>query len=343
MLGFFRQKEGPIGIDLGSSSIKMMQLNANDGTLRLTAAAYADVPVELRNEPRKLHEWQVRTIKQLLAEKPFKGRRASTCLPNRDVVVQHLRLAKMSPEQLNHSVGQLALERLPFDAENALLRHIVAGEIYQAANPMTEVILLAAANDAVEQHLDLIERLRIDIDSVNVELCAMLSSFAFVLHDKQHANDATMFVDLGHTTTKVVIAHGPHVAFSRPINIAGKDAFPPNGDKSNTKNILEQLCNELKRCVHYHDIAFANRSVSRIVLIGGMARNHKLGLYVAKQLGLPAHVGDPVLRINETTRIGPHSDLESELFYSDWTIAFGLALSGMWTARNKFNKTRMTA
>jgi len=100
MFSLLRKKVFPIGIDLGSSRLKMLQLAQNDGELALGAAGYRDVPQELRQDTGGLQEWYTRTIKELLSEKPFKGRKAVMCLPSRDMLIQHVRVAKMEDEQL---------------------------------------------------------------------------------------------------------------------------------------------------------------------------------------------------------------------------------------------------
>ncbi|HPY77965.1 MAG TPA: hypothetical protein PLQ45_09000, partial [Anaerohalosphaeraceae bacterium] len=65
MLRFLRNKVYPIGIDLGSSSLKMVQLRTTESGLGLVAAGKRDVPHDIQEEPAQLQEWYIRNIKEL--------------------------------------------------------------------------------------------------------------------------------------------------------------------------------------------------------------------------------------------------------------------------------------
>jgi len=66
MFTLLRKKVYPIGIDLGSSRLKMIQLCQDDAELGLLAAAYRDVPPELRQDVAGKQDWYAKTIKELL-------------------------------------------------------------------------------------------------------------------------------------------------------------------------------------------------------------------------------------------------------------------------------------
>jgi Tfp pilus assembly PilM family ATPase len=76
-----RNKAYPIGIDLGSASLKMVQLTEMEGGLGIVAAAKEDVPGYVQGHATALQEWYAKTIKEILVKKPFKGQMAVTCLP----------------------------------------------------------------------------------------------------------------------------------------------------------------------------------------------------------------------------------------------------------------------
>jgi hypothetical protein len=59
-----------------------------------------------------------------------------------------------------------------------------------------------------------------------------------------------------------------------------------------------------------------------------LAKNKRFCQKVARNLGLPAQLGDPLARIDPKTRTGRHSDLETGEAHSDWAVAFGLSLGG---------------
>jgi len=91
---------------------------------------------------------------------------------------------------------------------------------------------------------------------------------------------------------------------------------------------LRSLCEELRSCVRYHDLLFDGQRVEKVIFVGGQAKNTVLCQQVARGLGLPAHLGDPVARVAAETRTGKHSDLESGERHCEWAVAFGLSLGG---------------
>lgn len=400
MLGFLRQKVYPIGVDLGSSSVKLVQLSGAGKGLGLIAAAQAEVPYALRKDPSALQEWYVETVRELLSSKPFKGTRVVTCLSARELLVQHLRLAKMDEEQLVKALPWEAQGKVPFDIHRARLRHIIAGEVYEGSETKQEVILLAASHNVVEQHLSFIERAKMQIDSINVEPCALINCFSHLLDKQNEVSGGVMFIDLGYSCTKVVITHGLDIVFCRTIGIAAKHmvqsicdiqgvsyeqavlsqqnlvsedlaqamtlSHPNPSSSSGSSNpaiyssietegmekkvssggtttltesqenpdvasviapTLRSMFEELRSCVRYHDLMFTGQPVTKVIFVGGQAKHTVLCQQVARGLGLPAHLGDPVARVSPETRTGRHSDLESDERHCEWAVAFGLSLS----------------
>ena len=374
MLKLFRKKVYPIGIDLGSHSLKIIQVTESEGGLQLIAAAKAVVPPEIRNDPLGLQRWYIANIKELLAVKPFKGKKVVSCLPARTMLIQHLRLPKMEKEQLKKSLPWEAQEKLPFDTTGALLRHITAGEVYEGDETMLEVILLAASRNVVQQHLHLIEQTKIEIDSVSVEACALVSSFAHLQKRAEQGDRAIMLVDLGHSCTKVVVAHNSKMAFCRTVGPWAKEGsgqepvsnkkemvvnsgsggsalavetatatmteeMSENGAVANKADshagtVLTRLATEIRSCIRYHDIMFDTNTISRIIFVGGQAKDKQLCQRLAQELRLPAQLGDPLARIEAGSRIGRHSDLDAEQINSDWAVAFGLCLGETVTSYN---------
>ncbi|MBN2377921.1 MAG: pilus assembly protein PilM [Sedimentisphaerales bacterium] len=219
MLGLLRQKVHPIGVDLGAGSLKMLQLSGSRERLSLLAAAQMEVPVEIHGNPPAFQEWYIETVRELLATRKFKGNRVISCLPAREMLVQHMRMAKMEEKHLEKTLPFEAQGKVPFDIHRARLRHVIAGEVYDGSETKLEIILMAASSAVVNQHLNFLERSRLEIVSIGVEPCALVNCFKHLL-DRDEANKSgTMFLDLGYSVTKVVITHGPSMVFCRTLGI----------------------------------------------------------------------------------------------------------------------------
>ncbi|MCF7957882.1 MAG: hypothetical protein K9M57_05470, partial [Phycisphaerae bacterium] len=91
--------------------------------------------------------------------------------------------------------------------------------------------------------------------------------------------------------------------------------------------ILEQLGDEINSCVRYHDILFPSHQVGKIIFIGGQANNVALCQKVAFRIGLPAQIGDPLVRVDTNGKPNACRDLNLNELNSDWAIAFGLSMN----------------
>ena len=79
MLGFvqtwFKPGANPIGVDFGSDSLRLAQVERIDGEYRLVAAASADVPPHIRHDPSARLNFFAETTRELLVQGNFRGRR----------------------------------------------------------------------------------------------------------------------------------------------------------------------------------------------------------------------------------------------------------------------------
>ncbi len=225
MLGFvsnwFAQPANPIGVDFGTQSLKMAQVSVENGEPRLIAAARADVPSNVRNDPQARLSFFVQTVRDLLAQGNFRGRQAVLALPASSMHIQHLRLPRMDDEATRKALPWEARGKLPIDPSQALLRHLIAGEIYHEQDPRNEVILMAAARDTVNQFLDAANRARLTVIGMSVEPLAIVHCFGHIYRRKNDAEIISCFIDLGASATRAIIARGSQVMFARVIPVGG--------------------------------------------------------------------------------------------------------------------------
>ncbi len=222
-MGFnwFGSRINPIGVDFGSDSIKLVQVEPKDNQLRLVAAASADVPEAAWTSPDAYEEFAVEALKKMTHEFGFRGRQIHTCLPARNMHVLHLQMAKLTPEELKKALPFEARGKLPFDPGRAVLRHIIAGEVYHQQETKTEVILMAASRDSVERQLRIIGRAKMETAAMHMEPMALVECFSHLFRRATDGELSTMFVDIGASATHVIITHGRSVVFTKYINVAG--------------------------------------------------------------------------------------------------------------------------
>jgi type IV pilus assembly protein PilM len=425
MLGFvqnwFAPKCNPIGVDFGSDCLRLAQVQrvtdaAGASEFRLVAAASADVPSHVRAHSAARLEFFVDTCRDLLSQGGFSARQAVLALPAASMFIQHLRLPRLDDTETAKALTWEASGKLPIDPSAALMRHLIAGEIYQDQEPRNEVILMAAAKELVNQFLAAAARAKLDVIGMNVEPKAVLDCFTQVYRRKTDAEMTTCYVDIGLVATRAVIARGGQILFARSIPVGGEHfnravaaAMSVSGDEAkmlriklaNAQPALDEqrakravpseppaaerrsddggfalleaglardkmtrdnetvvatapcppvllsacpeegeaarvehattatrakLVEELDLCRRYYEATFPNKPVDRLVFIGGEARQRGLCQYIARELGLAAQVGDPLVRMGRTSDVGIESGIDRRQPQPAWAVAIGLSM-----------------
>jgi len=220
VLSWFASKLSPIAVDIGTETIKLLQVEPRENQFRLSAAASEVIPEEVRGKHADREAFISDALRKLLNE-GFRGKQVVTCLPASVMALQHLRMAKMNAEELAKALPFEAAGKLPFDANRAVLKHAISCEVYQGADVKQEVILMAAPRDAVDRHLNLLSKQKLEVVGIHVEPNALVECFAHIFRRKGDENICTMFIDIGAGATHVVIAHGKNMVFAKHVQVGG--------------------------------------------------------------------------------------------------------------------------
>ena len=237
---------GPIGIDLGTETLKLAQASAaGKGPGReLVAAASAPVPPNARGEFRARVAFFQQAIPKLLADGAFRGRRALIALPSSCMHVYRLRVPAMDEQRLHGTIAFELQGKLPIDPARAMMRHVIAGEAYENDEPVDEVIVMAAERSLMEQLLGAAARAKLDVIGVTAEPQATLDCFASAYAGTPLAGATRLYVDIGVRATRAYIARGPQLLFARVI-ATGADDFAQA--VASALNVTPGAARELRR------------------------------------------------------------------------------------------------
>jgi type IV pilus assembly protein PilM len=228
MLGFVRNwfspKAAPIGIDLGTDTLRLAQCIHDGRDWQLHAAACTDIPASVRTSTQTLNDYLSQTLRALVAEGNFAGRDCVISVPSTSVYLQHLRLPRLDDAELKKALPWEVKDKLPIDSAHAVLRHVIAGDVQVNNEPRQEVIVMATPKSAVSQMLYIAGRARLNVQAVNVEARAIVDCFSHVYRRKIDADLTVAYIDLGCLSTRVTIARAGQIMFARSIAIGG-DTF----------------------------------------------------------------------------------------------------------------------
>jgi type IV pilus assembly protein PilM len=217
---WFGPRGNPIGVDFGSETLRLAQVQQVGAEWRLAAAAMADVPPQVRRDPVARINFFIESIREMLATGQFRGRQAVLGLPSASMFFQHLRLPKMDDEALTKALPWEVRGKLPIDPSHAVMRHLIAGDVYHDQEPKNEVIVMAASRDLVDQFLAMAARARLQVVGMDVEPKALIDGFPHLQRNK-NGETTNFYVDIGASGSRAIITRGQRVLFARSIPIGG--------------------------------------------------------------------------------------------------------------------------
>ena len=213
---FSPRRLSPIGIDIGTRSIKAAQLEIGRERSRVVALAQHVLPMNLESPADRAEA--VRTgLGNLQRLSVFKGRDVVLSLNTNQLFVQNVRVPRLPDEELNKVVRWEAEERLPEDFGEAEVRHLIAGDIRAPASSgegseiRREVIVLACRRKEIQEAIALFESLRLRPRAIDVSALAMARTCQTILRRKADEQSAFLFVDLGAGMSTAVVARGHEI------------------------------------------------------------------------------------------------------------------------------------
>lgn len=348
MIARLRQNRcGPIGIDIGSRSVKLAQFSA-DGTRLIEASRWDLPPVSETVSDSEIDEQIVESLGRAREGRGFRGNDAVLCLNHRHLFLQNIRVSKSAQVSLDRTVQQEAAGRIPFPVADAEIRYIEAADIRQGDAVMREVILMACHRPVLDRLLRVVERAKFRPVAVDVEPASLVRTYTSQFRREEDREVRTMYVHVGFEATLVVIAQGDELLFVKYIELGGKQFDEAvsrklkmplldsaslrrnNGDRRSdrqdpeiTRSVadamrpaVERLASELSMCVRYHSVTFRGRPLERFVLGGGEASEPLLES-LTKRVGVTGELSDPFRMYARAGKPGRTSH---------WDIAAGLAL-----------------
>lgn len=352
------KKSLPIGLDIGTSRLKLAQLRHVGQETQLLAAAAVPVP----GEPGCVNlDRLADDLRGALRGTPFHGRSCVLSLPARETFVHHVRVPCLAPAETNNAVLAELRGKLPFPLPEAVVRTIRAGEVRDDNEMRQEMIAVAASRVALDRYVALAAAAKLEVVCVNIEACAIVECYARLFRRASDAGRTILFLDIGAASTQVVLSHGSSIVFARNLAIGGRqlDAAAAEGLKVPVEQAhslrldlqksagqgpgqdelyhylggpIEMLAGELTQCLRYYESVFRNQAVERVIFVGGQAHDKRLCQTLAQRLNLPAQVGDPLLRVQLVEGAGLSCGVDRRTPSPDWSVAIGLSLGAALAA-----------
>ncbi len=243
-----RQAKSVIGIDLGTSAVKAVELSLEGGRPVLTGFGRVEVQPEGGQEG---------ALQELLASGAFKSQRVSLGVSGQSTVVRYLEMVRMSEPELRQAIPFELPNQLPFEVDDVVY-DCQALDLGSAGseNPETEgahqdtmtVLLAACRRDLIEERLNWIQNKGLTPVGINLELFALANAWELAGpapitpqgeseegDEKSYNNEAeegvgsstgertVALVDVGSGRASINVLVDGETCFSREIPIGGMD------------------------------------------------------------------------------------------------------------------------
>ncbi len=362
MIRFALNKNGPIALDIGSNSIKMLQFARSRGNIHLAAIDTIQCKFDMKAEPKKCRAFIVESIQEMLRRGSFTGTKVVSCLPNDSVKIKSIRLDPTDSEKIEGLVQEELAERFNFDSAKDEIRYIIAGKVYNGSELKNEVIFFATDRSTLEKHISIIEESGLTPDAIDPVPCALLRSFQRSMRRQDDQNVVRSFIDIGNFYTTVIIGSCNQIYFIKQIPSGGKQLNESVSSKlgigieeamllrskiqhSNTESLhkttiqavadamnhcIEELASEISLCFKYCAVTFRGNQPLEAILTGGEAYEEIFINALKTYLNIDVKMALPFqgIELGNTSFV---TDEESPL--CEWAVAAGLGLKN-WHVNN---------
>ena len=217
-----RRHIGPIGLDIGHDSIKMLQLSGDGQRLSVHRMQKRRRPAS--NDELNERQDLILTIRQMLEEGDFQGRRAALCVSNDKLKVTSVRLSEPDVMKTAAHVYKEAAFRFGLDPGRDSIQYIPAGTVRQGDQIRQEVILFATDRQATEDGLAVLDALGLTAVGLEPVPCALARGFDRTLRRDEDRSETLIFLDVGSRFTTVVFSRRGEICFVKVVPV-GMERF----------------------------------------------------------------------------------------------------------------------
>jgi type IV pilus assembly protein PilM len=314
-----------VGLDIGSSSVKLMELERDPKSdrYRLVCFGMEPLPPEAIVDGAVMNtNAVVDTIRQLISKHRVKTKEAVVSVSGNSVIIKRINLPAMTMEELEESIHWEAEQYIPFDINDVNIDVQILDNASDDPGQM-EVLLVAARKELVNEYQSLIQQAGLRPVVVDVDAFAVANMFELA-YDIEPSSIALVNVGASNVNIHVVkegvsmftrdIGMGGRQfteEIQRTLNISYEDAElmkvgdPEKDDRAvvpeEIENVMvsvgESLATEIQRSLDFYLSTAADGGLSRIYLSGGAARTPGLARAISRHTSLPCEVVDPFRRI----------------------------------------------
>ena len=317
-----------IGLDIGSSAIKLVQLKEVKGRYVLQKCGVKPLEPEVIVDGTVMDEGRVVVaIRELMTEQGIKNKHAAISISGHAVIVKKISLPPMPDNELAEQVKLAAEQYIPFDINEVNLDfHVLNGaESSDDGDGQMSILLVAAKKDKVNELCELVKTAGLSPSVMDVD--------AFAIQNMHEVNypvtkgDVTTIVNIGASVMNVNIVQSGASLFTRDIPLGGnryteaiqrelgmsfeeaeevkKSERPSGSHEEVIRSVMESLnaevASEIGRTIDYYKSTTGDGDVERLLLCGGGAKASGLLAQLRDRMRVKVELANPFQEIDCTS------------------------------------------
>ena len=217
----FRRAKSLVGLDIGSSSVKAIELKPAGKGYRVSAIGVESVPPDSIVDGAIIDGGAVAdAVRRLFANKKFKAKDVVASLSGNSVIVKKITLPSMTEAELGESIYWEAEQYIPFDIQDVNLDYeILDPGTGQDAQGSMEVLLVAAKKDKIADYTNVISQAGKTPVIVDVDVFALQN--AFEANYGFDPNAVVAILNAGASAININILSGGQSVFTRDVSMGG--------------------------------------------------------------------------------------------------------------------------
>jgi type IV pilus assembly protein PilM len=308
-----------VGLDIGSSGVKLVQLKEKKGGYALVAFGTAPLPPEAIVDGSLMNSAAiVQAIQELVASQKVKTREVAIGVRGHSVIIKKISLPRMTQEELDESIQWEAEQYIPFDVKDVNIDTQILTLDNEATGQM-DVLLVAAKKDMINDYTSVCAEAGLTATVVDVDAFAVQN--AFEANYEVPAGQAVVLINVGASVSNINIVLNGNATFTRDITMGGNafteeiqkqlnisydeaealkvggqgetDAVVPQEVERVIQGVADQMAGELQRSLDFYAATAGDARITRVYLSGGTARIPALFRVIEQRAGVPVEILNP--------------------------------------------------
>jgi type IV pilus assembly protein PilM len=321
-VGLFGKKKGLVGVDIGSSAVKAVELKVGGkggDEYQLLNIGIESLPPEAIVDGAIMDSGAViDSIQRLFQENKIKTSDVATGVSGNAVIVKKISLPQMSAEELDESITWEAEQYIPFDIQDVKLDYEL---LESGSGGNMDVLLVAVKRDKISEYTSAITQAGKNAAIVDVDVFALQNCYE--INYGIDPGRVVALLNIGASIMNVNVVKGATSVFNRDIGAGGNqytdaiqkdlnlsfeqaealkkgeqvEGAAPESLHPILQAVSENIAMEIQKTFDFFRATSQEDRIDQIFLSGGTAKIHGLRDLLQDRFGAPVELLNPFLNV----------------------------------------------